>query len=202
MTLRLIIKIKKGFENTLFGIRRGGKHPPLRTIIYIYIYIYIYKGKKEHPKGITIHTVSSQFFLFETKKSFLRKGFSTEPILLVVVNEHGVLPAVIVVLDLLHLNNTLVVVGKKRSNRRRLGSGTGGRGERRTSAVIINVLPLPAFENTLFRSGNGRVHGVLATHSRVVERFGFGLVTNRTAHRVEKRGRSPVENPLESLELL
>ena len=37
------------------------------VLIYIYIYIYIYKGKKEHPKGITIHTVSSQFFLFETE---------------------------------------------------------------------------------------------------------------------------------------
>ncbi len=36
----------------------------------------------------------------------------------------------------------------------------------------------------------------------VVERFGRGLVTNRTAHCVEKRGRSPMENPLESLELL
>ena len=30
---------KKGFENTLFGIREVVKYPPLRTIIYIYIYI-------------------------------------------------------------------------------------------------------------------------------------------------------------------
>jgi len=33
---------KKGFENTLFGIRSGGKYPPFRTNIYIYN-IYIYK---------------------------------------------------------------------------------------------------------------------------------------------------------------
>ena len=46
MTL-LFVK-KKGFENTLFGIREGGRYPPSRTIIYIYIYIYIYKGKKVH----------------------------------------------------------------------------------------------------------------------------------------------------------
>ena len=65
--ITLLFVIKKGFENTLFGIREGGRYPPSRTIIYIYIYIYICKGKKEHPKGITIHTVSSQFFLFETE---------------------------------------------------------------------------------------------------------------------------------------
>ena len=33
---------KKGFENTLFGIRSGGKNPPFRTNISIYN-IYIYK---------------------------------------------------------------------------------------------------------------------------------------------------------------
>jgi hypothetical protein len=41
--ITLLFVIKKGFENTLFGIRGGGKHPPSRTNIYIYIYIY--KGK-------------------------------------------------------------------------------------------------------------------------------------------------------------
>ena len=56
--ITLLFVIKKGFENTLFGIREVVKYPPSRTIIYIYIYIYIYKGKKVHPKGITIHTVS------------------------------------------------------------------------------------------------------------------------------------------------
>jgi len=46
--ITLLFVIKKGFENTLFGIREGGRYPPSRTIIYIYIYIYIYKGKKVH----------------------------------------------------------------------------------------------------------------------------------------------------------
>ncbi len=66
--ITLLFVIKKGFENTLFGIREGGGYPPSRTIIYIYIYIYIYiKERRKHPRGITIHTVSSHFFLFETE---------------------------------------------------------------------------------------------------------------------------------------
>ena len=44
-----LVRDKKGFENTLFGIREVVKYPPSRTNIYIYI-IYIYrKGKKETP---------------------------------------------------------------------------------------------------------------------------------------------------------
>jgi hypothetical protein len=59
MTLRLISKIKKGFENTLFEIRAVVKYPPSRTNIYIYIYIYIYKVViVVIQRGITIHTVS------------------------------------------------------------------------------------------------------------------------------------------------
>jgi hypothetical protein len=38
----LFTKKKKGFENTLFEIRKRGENPPFRTNIYIYN-IYIYK---------------------------------------------------------------------------------------------------------------------------------------------------------------
>ena len=43
---------KKGFQNTLFGIRRGGKYPPFRTNIYIYNILYKKKGKKETPTSL------------------------------------------------------------------------------------------------------------------------------------------------------
>jgi hypothetical protein len=41
-----------------------------------------------------------------------------------------------------------------------------------------------AVQNTLFGSGNGHSR-VLAAHNAVVERFGRGLLTNRTANRKE-----------------
>jgi hypothetical protein len=57
--ITLLFVIKKGFENTLFGIRGLVKYPPSRTNIYIYIYIYIYiKERRYTLRGITIHTVS------------------------------------------------------------------------------------------------------------------------------------------------
>ena len=63
----LLFVKKKGFENTLFQTRSGGKYPPFRTNIFIYNILYKRTERRKRPKGITIHTVSSQFFLFETK---------------------------------------------------------------------------------------------------------------------------------------
>ena len=47
--ITLLFVIKKGFENTLFGIRGVVKYPPFRTNIFIYNILYKKNGKTETP---------------------------------------------------------------------------------------------------------------------------------------------------------